>query len=540
MTIAKDFASKFAVAFVAAAMILSAFAPAVQAAEHDDLQTTINDLLAQVADLQSQLGDDDADTTSASCESIAAPLTVGSMGASVTALQNRLIADGNAIAAGATGYFGAQTKAALAGWQAAHNVAPAVGYYGPITSAAMSASCTPADDSDDDSDDSTDDSDDSTDLQGEADLDKFEIDDADDDTIEENQEDAEIGMFTVEFVDGDAEISRLDISLRGDGEANTNDVAPWDAFDTVSLWVDGEMIAEMDANDENEYLDEDDGSLRFSNLDLVAMEDEEVEITVGATMQNGLDTEELTTWNLRAESLRYFDADGVATTEDNFEGIGSATEKADFDVEMEGEGDDLSVRTATEDPNATTLPLEDDMKTEHVAYAFNLDAGDSDGDVEVTGFDLGVNVLSSTSAAVANTLIVDDIKVMLNGDEVSTEDVIVSDTALGTSNGQINVDFDNGDFMIDAADEVLVEIEVSFKSLPTTREGTTIQFSVNGDDVDAEGADDIVVDGAATGEVHTLRTEGLVLEMTDEAFLLKANSTTDATDDVGEYTLSLK
>jgi hypothetical protein len=55
MTIAKDFASKFAVAFVAAAMILSAIAPAVQAAEADDLQTTINDLLAQVADLQDQL-----------------------------------------------------------------------------------------------------------------------------------------------------------------------------------------------------------------------------------------------------------------------------------------------------------------------------------------------------------------------------------------------------------------------------------------------------------------------------------------------------
>jgi len=50
--IATDFASKLAVAFVAVAMVFAAFAPAAQAQSSEDLQQMINDLLAQVAQLQ--------------------------------------------------------------------------------------------------------------------------------------------------------------------------------------------------------------------------------------------------------------------------------------------------------------------------------------------------------------------------------------------------------------------------------------------------------------------------------------------------------
>jgi hypothetical protein len=61
------------------------------------------------------------------------------------------------------------------------------------------------------------------------------------------------------------------------------------------------------------------GEFRFSGLDIVAMEDEEVEITVAATVQNNLDStdaEEKLTWTVTAASaLRFFDADGVATTD---------------------------------------------------------------------------------------------------------------------------------------------------------------------------------------------------------------------------------
>ncbi len=65
-------------------------------------------------------------------------LTIGSRGADVIALQNFLITNGYAIPYGATGYFGIQTRAALAAYQAANGISPAVGYFGPITRAQIS------------------------------------------------------------------------------------------------------------------------------------------------------------------------------------------------------------------------------------------------------------------------------------------------------------------------------------------------------------------------------------------------------------------
>ena len=70
----------------------------------------------------------------------------GSQGQDVRALQIFLNAEGYVVATGGTGsvgqetnFFGSLTRAALARWQAAHGVVPAVGYYGPITRAAIAA-----------------------------------------------------------------------------------------------------------------------------------------------------------------------------------------------------------------------------------------------------------------------------------------------------------------------------------------------------------------------------------------------------------------
>lgn len=73
-------------------------------------------------------------TTSGSC-SITMDLHNGSSGAQVTCLQQWLIASGYSIPAGATGYFGAQTQAAVIAWQKASGITPAAGYYGAISRA---------------------------------------------------------------------------------------------------------------------------------------------------------------------------------------------------------------------------------------------------------------------------------------------------------------------------------------------------------------------------------------------------------------------
>lgn len=66
-------------------------------------------------------------------------LTLSARGNDVTALQNFLISKGYNIGGAATGYFGLQTKAALAAYQVSKGISPADGYFGPITRASVNA-----------------------------------------------------------------------------------------------------------------------------------------------------------------------------------------------------------------------------------------------------------------------------------------------------------------------------------------------------------------------------------------------------------------
>lgn len=63
----------------------------------------------------------------------------GMDGEDVRSLQHLLIGQGQSIPAGATGWFGPETQAALAAYQVKNSIIPAAGYFGPITRAFMKA-----------------------------------------------------------------------------------------------------------------------------------------------------------------------------------------------------------------------------------------------------------------------------------------------------------------------------------------------------------------------------------------------------------------
>lgn len=113
-------------------------------AQSTDLQAQINALLAQIAALQAQLASGSA-SSSVAC-SFTRALTVGSTGDDVKCLQQYLNGAGHKVAASGAGspgsestYFGSLTRAAVASWQAANGVSPAVGYFGSISRAKYSA-----------------------------------------------------------------------------------------------------------------------------------------------------------------------------------------------------------------------------------------------------------------------------------------------------------------------------------------------------------------------------------------------------------------
>jgi len=505
---ANTVASKLFVAFVAVAMLFTVAAPA-KAATVEELQAQIAALMAQISSLS---GGSSAPT--AGCMFTRA-LTTGSTGADVTCLQNYLIGGGFGISAGATGYFGSQTASAVASWQAANGVTPAAGYFGPVSQAKYNAlmadgGSTPGTDDSDDND--------SSDLQGEADLDSVELSSADKDEVEEGSEDAEIAELKIEFSNGDAEISRLDVSI------SSTSVDSWDVLEEVSLWVDGDEVARMNADDEDDYLDEDDGTLRFSGLDIVAREDEELTIVIAATIQNNIDSDDMGTFEVTVDSLRFFDADGVATTE-NATGDLGADGAVEFTLEEAGFEDEILVKSSSEDPDATTLKVEDDSKSDWLTvFMFDLDTDDSINDIELNTVEVTL-VLSA-----AYNTVVDDAELVIDGTTI--DDFDVSSTTATTVTLTFDVD---GDVTVDAGDRVDAELKLRFKALAA--EGTTVKASVSGAGaVEGEGADDVESTGSAIGKEHTLRSSGLVLELDSVDSSEKTKTISNTSYDYGVFT----
>ncbi len=522
---ANNVASKLFVAFVAAAMLFTLATPA-KAATAAELQAQIDALMAQIAALSGG-----SSASSAACTFTRA-LTVGSEGSDVKCLQDYLTPTYFSNAGGSTGYFGPVTAAAVAAWQTANGVAPAAGYFGPVSQAkynALMAAAPATDDSDDDSDTS------SGDLSGEADLNTFEVSDGEDsDDVEEGSEGVEIAQFDIEFNDGDAVITRLDIALVGAGNTEAD---PWDIFDSVSLVVDGDEVATVDSSDKDEYLDDNDGSLRFSGMDVVAMEDEEITISVVADITSSVDdagSGTLADWDVFAGAVRFMDADDVTSTDSTTGDLdgswGGAV--AEFVVDTAGAGDELELESSDEDPDATTFALDEDKNVEEAIFAFDLSAEDSDGDIDLN--EISVNVTTTVAANIDD--LVNDFRLEVDGQSFDAESYV------GTAaSGTVVFDID-GDVTVSADDKITAVLFADFEDMESADEGSTIIARVNALEVDAEGRDDVTVGGSSyvESETHTLRTTGADVTLGDISATFKANTDSTTTDDEGVYTIEFE
>jgi hypothetical protein len=281
---------------------------------------------------------------------------------------------------------------------------------------------------------------------------------------------------------------------------------PWDTFESISLWVDGDMVAEKDADDEDDWLN-DEQTLRFAGLDIVSMEDDETVITICVSVQNSID-DLPTNWDVDVTNMRYIDGDGVNTTED------PSVTPTDFDVQEAGGDDELNIRSSSDDPDSTTFAVEDNTNSDwHTVFAFDLDTDDSVNDIEVETAVVSVQTGTENYEDVVN-----DARLVIDGEEF--DDFTVSGE--GTTYATLTFDIDK-DLEIDAGDRVLAELQLEFKKLDGTNynQGETVQATTTEIGWEAEGADDLTVgtqlDGSATGDVHTLRTEGIIVEAGDHS-----------------------
>lgn len=519
-TIAKDVTVKVAGAALAVAMLFSVAAPAANA------QTTVADLEAQIAALLAQLNALGGTTTTTDSSSAVCPYTwtrnlnIGATGADVMKLQQFLNEDADTMVAMSgvgskgmeTSYYGAATAAAVSKFQVKYrtevlspvSLVNPTGYFGPSSrtkaNSMLAAMCSTT--VVDNSGDTTTTVVTSSALSGEASLDMFDMNSADDDEIQEGASDAVVAEVDIEFTDGDAELSRMDIALMGVEDA-------WDVFESVSIWVDGTKVAEENADDEDDYLDEDAGEIRFSNLGLIFSEDDEKTIVIAASVQNNVDAADLGAYTVEVSEIRYFDADDVATTDSASYEIGNTVS---FEIEEAGQDDEIIVRTSSNDPDADTLQVEDDSKSDwYSVFAFDVDTDDSENDIVLDKMSVDV------TTTIANyDVLVDDAELVIDGTVI--DDFTVSPAGGATTTVTLEFDVDE-DVEIDAGDRVEAELRLRFKSLDAANAGATVMAEVTSANVtaiDAEGSDDLdatQLSGSASGEAHTLLVEGLDLDM---------------------------
>lgn len=447
-------------------------------------------------------------------------MTIGSTGAEVTALQTWLIAGGYSIPAGATGYFGAQTQAALAAYQAANGISPAAGYFGPITRAKVNAAGGSTG-----STGSTGGSHSGSLSGGEASLERFDAKDGDDDEVAEGDT-GEVAVFSFKVEDGDVELNRLDLSFTSVTTGNEED-KPWDTFDTITLMMDGDEIASEDVSDEDDWLEDNENAtttFRFSGLDAVVKEGDKAEITVQVEVANRVK-------DVGADWTVFIEDDGVRGTDGEglTQEIGDDSETASFSVEAEGTGEELTVKSSSEDPDASVLQVEDDKTSDwYTVFAFSLEAEDADIELDQLPIDFTV----SSGEQVDD--MINDVKLVIDGEEFDDYDW----TDAGDTFGSSTFDID-GDFTIDSGDKVTVEVMVEFRSTTagSYEAGDTIAASVAGAQIDASGTDDLTGTGNASGDTHTLQLSGVNIELVSKS--ADATSVDGADNDYAQYEITV-
>lgn len=476
-------------------------APHAQAATLADLQLQIQVLLAQIEILKAQMP---GSGSPASCTLFSTDMTIGRSGGEVTNLQKFLMSRGHAIPAGATGYFGEQTRSALAQFQSQNAIAPAVGYFGPLTRGKVNALCiaTPAPTPTPNPGDTDNGSNPTLPLSGgDATIENFQVISGDDTTLQEGQRNVEVMEIKFDVEDGDIQVSRIDLGFTPDSGNNEQD--PWDVFSEISLWNDDERVARIDASDEDNW-EEDapangDYRLRFTGLKWIIREGDEVNLIVEVTTEGNIrGASDGESWDIfvPTNGIRAVDSEKTVIN------AGDSDETVTIDIDESGSEDELVIKRSDENPDATTLQLKDNARSGWIkVYAFDIDTDDSASDIEIRKLPIELTVSEETVGT-----FIRDARIKVDG-KTYTKKVITD----GVTNSML-FEFNRNELVIDAGDSVTVEVEVEFKPLAEANEGTTIFGEVDTAGIVAKGGDNLgsgQISGSALGETHVLRTTGI-------------------------------
>lgn len=507
-----------------------AFATPVKAQSISDLQSQIQLLLSQIASLQGG-----ASVSGSACVTFTRNHMQGEAGGEVMSIQKFLNSRGAVVAAvGAgspgneTSFFGPATKAAVAKFQASNGISPAVGYWGPITRAKANSMCTPVTPAPGTPTPSP-----SGPLQGGAgSITSFnEISSLSNEEVGESEEDVEIAGIEIEVDEGsDIELTavRLDFSTQPGNDDLT------DFVDEVSIWLDGEEVARVDAEDFND----DNDWTRTVTLDsgAVIRADDEAELTVAVTGVNNVDSDDAgDDWGLDFVSVRFEDAQGASVTET------TNTDAFAWDVNTFASAADveLSARSDSDTPEGIIgVDASDDTNGVEI-LRFTLEAEGSDIEIK----DLPITIATSTGNT-GDTVseIFSSFTLVVDGEEYD-ESASGSQVVVGTAGATVT--FDDVDFTIEDGNEVTVIVKADVNDTEAGAfvdgDAVTVSFSAsnrNSMDAEDETGEDLADSdktGTGNGDEVSFYATGIAVEFVSASESVTTGNSSN--DDLGTFTI---
>ncbi len=476
-------------------------------------------------------------------------LTIGSTGSDVAELQAFLVSKGFLVMpVGVTpGYFGALTQAAVARYQVANGIVPPAGYFGPLTRASVASMGTtapvaglPAGCSSTSGFspttgvrcDSGSSSSSSSSLSGGAgDIDVSEKTSGTETTVSEGSSEKVLGLEIEADDNSDIEITsiRLIVTPNSNGSTRLTRYA-----EEIVIEHEGKEVGSIDASDFSRSGAVHTGTVSLKGAIVDGGDKDRFDVVFVA--RDSIDSDDQDNKvNVKVDRIRFVDATGAIMSE-------TPSPAIDVDVAFEdaSENDDLRLQTSSSDPAASTLEVNETLKSdEFQVFAFTLRAGSESSDLNVIGIDVDAEISNPS----AGTLVFDsedlisDIWLEVDGqvfDDWSASANASTDIATGTSRTiTYSFEIDEGDLEIEAGDRVEAEVYVVFgKQSNKYNTGTTIQLSVAKADISVENVDGdaVTVAGATTvtGEEHTVLVEGVFAEFVSSSFT--AENATDSID----------
>lgn len=548
----KSKVAKFAAGFVGFALALSfVVTPVTSSAQTTaELTAMINSLLAQIAQLQAQVGSSGGSMMS---HTFNVDLTVGSTGADVTALQQFLVSKGflTMPAGVAMGNFGPLTQSALAAYQASVGISPASGYFGPVTRANVNSKM-----GDSMSGGTTGGSTSTGGLSGSAgDITVTSKSSGTDDQVLEGEDGIKVLGFEIDPDGSDVSVSSVRVELKQTDSSGSKRLERY--VDSVSIMQGSKVVGTADASDftksSNVY------SKNISISKATVRENDKSQFYVAINAVNNIDSDDISKdWTVGIGQIRFEDATGAILTNTDASGWNDSDFNEVFtfedlstagDVELTVNEDDQSVN------DAHTVKVDDTSDTNDVeVLSFTVQADGTDMLLNSMAFDV-------TSSAAGVTEIANDFRLMMDGDEVGTAHVYSgvaqsggtcsgSDVGFGsTTDTAVCVlvdDLDDDDVSVSEGDEISFTLLADINDTGGAFVNGSMFSSVtlDADNIDAEDSNgDAVSDlsGSADATNISFSATGINLASGDSDSVVDVPGLdTTTTDDQGQFTINFE